>query len=421
MVKRLSLPGVYYNAKHTIHDRMMISIFPAKPDMQVRAAQIRMLYEQGNTIQFLGILTGILAVTMFWELSDHGMLLLWLAVHVIVSALRLRLNAQFARQQHSGVRSMQKWANLYVAGTFISGLTWASLCLFYDASWPAPYQLILFAIYTGIISASYSTHAPYFIAYIVFYLPPSVYLAYTLLQQHAEGFRILTALVTIYILVMYFSALKYHRSVTRLLETHFENERLANELSSSNRRLSSLADTDELTGLYNRRSMFNRLGSEWNRHFRSRTMLSLLYIDLDCFKQYNDTYGHEAGDQCLIRIAKLLHNHALRSSDMAARFGGEEFALILPETSRQDAERIAASIINDLAHLHIPHTGSSVIGHVTVSIGIASMVPDEPDNDSALRERADQMLYEAKHAGRNRLVSAPETHTPTTPTPLAAV
>ena len=399
-MKRLSLPGVYYNAKHTIHDRMMISIFPAKPDMQVRAAQIRMLYEQGNTIQFLGILTGILAVTMFWELSDHGLLLLWLAVHVIVSALRLRLNAQFARQQHSGVRSMQKWANFYVAGTFISGLTWTSLCLFYDASWPAPYQLILFAIYTGIISASYSTHAPYFIAYIAFYLPPSVYLAYTLLQQHAEGFRILTALVTIYIMVMYFSALKYHRSVTRLLETHFENERLADELSSSNRRLSSLADT---------------------RHFRSRTMLSLLYIDLDCFKQYNDTYGHEAGDQCLIRIAKLLHNHALRSSDMAARFGGEEFALILPETGKQDAERIAASIINDLAHLHIPHSGSTVTDHVTVSIGIASMSPDEPDNDSVLREAADQMLYQAKHAGRNRLVSAPETHTPTAPTPLAAV
>lgn len=388
---------------------MMISIFPKKPGMQVRAEQIRMLYEQGNTIQFLGILTGILAVTMFWELSDHGMLLLWLSAHIIVSALRLRLNANFARRQPSSVRSMQRWANLYVAGTFISGVIWACLCLFYDASWPAPYQLILFAIYMGIISASYSTHTPYFIAYIAFYLPPSAYLAYTLLQQHAEGFRILTALVVIYIVVMYVSALKYHRSVTRLLETHFENERLADELSTSNQRLSSLADTDELTGLYNRRSMFNRLGSEWNRHFRSRTMLSLLYIDLDCFKQYNDTYGHEAGDQCLVRIAKLLHNHALRSSDMAARFGGEEFALILPETAKQDAERIAASIIDDLAQLRIPHSGSTVTDHITVSIGIAGMIPEEPDNDSVLREAADQMLYEAKHAGRNRFISAPDT------------
>lgn len=410
-MKRLSLPGVYYNAKHQIDNRMTISLFPPKPSMQVRAAQIRMLYEQGSTIQFLGILTGILAVSMFWDLSDHGLLLLWLSAHIVVSALRLGLNARFARKQPSSARSMQQWANLYVAGTFISGVIWASLCLFYDASWPAPYQLILFAIYTGIISASYSTHSPYFIAYIAFYLPPSVYLAYTLLQQHAEGFRILTALVAIYIVVMYFSALKYHRSVTRLLETHFENERLADELSSSNQRLSSLADTDELTGLYNRRSMFNRLRNEWNRHFRSRTMLSLMYIDLDCFKQYNDTYGHEAGDQCLVRIAKLLHNHALRSSDMAARFGGEEFALILPETGRLDAEKIAASIIDDLALLHIPHAGSTVTDHVTVSIGIASMSPEEPDNDAILRERADQMLYEAKHAGRNRLVSAADTHT----------
>ncbi len=386
----------------------MISFFPTKPNMQVRAEQIRMLYAQGNTIQLLGILTGIIAVSVFWGQADHDMLILWLSAHIIVSLVRLGINAQFARQQPSDPRSMQRWANLYVAGTFISGLIWACLCLFYEASWPAPYQLTLFAIYTGIISASYSTHSPYFIAYIAFYLPPAGFLTYTLLQQPEEGYTALAILVSIYIVVMYISAFKYHRSVTRLLEVHFENQRLSNELSASNQRLSSLADTDELTGLFNRRSMFNRLRGEWNRHYRSRTMLSLLYIDLDCFKQYNDTYGHEAGDQCLIRISKLLHNHALRSSDMAARFGGEEFALILPETSKKDAENIAASIIDDLALLHIPHTGSTVTDHVTVSIGIAGLIPDEPDNDSELRELADQMLYEAKHAGRNRLVSAPD-------------
>ncbi|MBU1625444.1 MAG: diguanylate cyclase [Gammaproteobacteria bacterium] len=383
--------------------------------MQVRAEQIRMLYAQGNTIQLLGILTGIIAVSVFWDLADHGILLAWLSVHVIVSMVRLGINVQFARQQPDSVRTMQRWANTYVAGTFASGLIWASLCLLYTAAWPAPYQLTLFVIYMGIISASFSTHTPYFIAYIAFYLPPAGFLTYTLLQQQQEGYTALAILSAIYIVVMYFSALKYHRSVTRLLEVHFENERLADQLSSSNQRLSSLVDTDELTGLYNRRSMFNRLGNEWNRHYRSRTMLSLLYIDLDCFKQYNDTYGHEAGDQCLIRISKLLHNHALRSSDMAARFGGEEFALILPETCQQDAERIAASIISDLTLIHLPHSGSTVTDHVTVSIGIASMIPAEPDNDSELRQTADQMLYQAKHEGRNRFVSAPDTQSTSTP------
>ncbi|MFH2134351.1 MAG: diguanylate cyclase [Pseudomonadota bacterium] len=387
--------------------------------MQVRTEQIRMLYAQGNTIQLLGILTGIIAVSVFWDQADHGMLILWLSAHVIVSLLRLVINARFARLQPDSVRTMQRWANAYVAGTFTSGLIWASLCLFFDAAWAAPYQITLFVIYTGIISASFSTHAPYFIAYIAFYIPPASYLTYTLLQQHQEGYTALAILSLIYIVVMYVSALKYHRSVTRLLEVHFENERLADELSSSNQRLSSLADTDELTGLYNRRSMFNRLGGEWNRHYRSRTRLSLLYIDLDCFKQYNDTYGHEAGDQCLVRIAKLLHNHALRSSDVAARFGGEEFALILPETNRNDAERIAVSIIDDLMQMHIPHTGSTVTDHVTVSIGIASMIPDEPDNDVELREAADRMLYQAKHAGRNRFVSAPDIQAASTPAAAA--
>jgi diguanylate cyclase (GGDEF)-like protein len=414
-VKRLSLPRVDFNAKHKINNRMKMSLLPVKPNMQARAEQIRMLYAQGPLIQILGILTGFIAVSVFWDQADHGMLLLWLSVHIIVSLVRLSINVQFTRKQPSSVRLMQRWANLYVAGTFISGLTWAGLCLFYNAAWPAPYQLTLFAIYTGIISASFSTHAPYFIAYIAFYLPPAGFLTYTLLQQPGEGFKVLAILVSIYMVVMYFSALKYHRSVTRLLEVHFENERLADELSSSNQRLSSLAETDELTNLFNRRSMFNRLSGEWNRHFRSQTMLSLMYIDLDCFKQYNDTYGHEAGDQCLIRISKLLHNHALRSSDMAARFGGEEFALILPETSKLDAEKIAASIINDLAHLKIPHAGSTVVDHVTVSIGIASMSPDQPDNDSELRESADRMLYKAKHAGRNCFVSAPDAQSEHTP------
>jgi diguanylate cyclase (GGDEF)-like protein len=181
---------------------------------------------------------------------------------------------------------------------------------------------------------------------------------------------------------------------------------LANLRLRDSLRLQSIRDS--LTGLYNRRYLNEVLEREVRRAARGQRQLAVIMLDVDGFKGLNDTYGHEAGDQCLVRIAKLLHNHALRSSDMAARFGGEEFALILPETSRQDSARIAASIIDDLAHLHIPHTASSVTDHVTVSIGIASMVPDEADNDSALRESADQMLYEAKHAGRNRLVCAPD-------------
>ncbi|MDD2700272.1 MAG: GGDEF domain-containing protein [Sideroxydans sp.] len=373
--------------------------------MQVRAEQIRMLYEQGPTIQLLGLLTGLIAVGVFWDLADQNMLLLWLGAHFLLTLLRLNINASFTRLNPTGVAALNKWGTLYVALTFISGLIWGSLSMFYDPAWPASYQITLFVIYTGITAGSFNTHTPYFIAFPAFYLPPVCWLAYTLLQQHGEGYLSLSALFAIYIVLMYTSALRYHRSLTRALEVRFDNERLAEELSSSNLRLSSLADTDELTGLYNRRSMFNRLRSEWNRHYRSQSLLSLLYIDLDCFKQYNDTYGHEAGDQCLTRIAKLLHNHALRSSDMAARFGGEEFALILPDTSRHDAEKIAASIINDLALLHLPHTGSTVTDYVTVSIGIASMIPNEPDNDAILREAADQMLYQAKHEGRNRLVS----------------
>lgn len=364
-----------------------------------------MLYEQGLAIQLLSLPTALIAVGVFWDVADHNLLLLWLAAHVALTLIRLAYNTKFTRQNPNQASSLERWGRLYVAGTFLSGLIWGSLSLFYEPSWPASHQVSLIVFYTGIIAASFNTHTPYFIAFPAFYLPPAGMLIFTLFRQQGEGYQTLAALFTIYIVLMYLSALCHHRSITRALEIRFDNERLTADLLVSNRKLSALVDTDELTGLYNRRAMFHRLGSEWNRHFRSRTVLSLLYIDLDYFKQYNDTYGHEAGDQCLICIAKLLHNHALRSSDMAARFGGEEFALILPETSLQDAEKIAASILDDLTLLHIPHSGSAMTDHVTASLGIASMIPDEADNDIVLRESADRMLYQAKHTGRNRFVS----------------
>jgi diguanylate cyclase (GGDEF)-like protein len=203
------------------------------------------------------------------------------------------------------------------------------------------------------------------------------------------------------------TALKYHNSLSKSLAIRFENERLANELAISNQRLIAIADTDELTGLANRRAMFKCLTSEWNRHYRARIPFSLMYIDLDFFKQYNDSYGHEGGDQCLIKIAELLRNHALRSSDLAARFGGEEFALILPNTGNVEAAQIATSILQNLKAMQIPHVASKIATYVTVSIGVATVVPDQPDNYGMLREAADQALYRAKRTGRNRIVSAP--------------
>ncbi|MGZ8272065.1 MAG: GGDEF domain-containing protein, partial [Methylophilus sp.] len=251
-----------------------------------------------------------------------------------------------------------------------------------------------------------NTNTSLFVAFPAFYLPPVGFLYYVMSRQPAEGFYFLASLFMIYVILMYVSALKFHNSLAMSLEARFENERLAEQLAQSNQKLVSLADTDELTGISNRRSMDRCLRREWNRLFRAGMPLSLLFIDLDFFKQYNDIYGHDGGDQCLVQVAKILCKHSQRSNDMAARFGGEEFAVILPETSEDDALKIAEAILADLESLQIPHPGSTVAKHVTLSVGVATMIPNQPDGDDFLRLSADRALYQAKKMGRKQVVKA---------------
>ena len=385
---------------------MLKNLFPKSVSPAVRAEQIRLLYHQGTTILLLGIFTGIIAVIMFWKVVDHTMLVLWLSIHSVVSLIRLIVAQQFLKRDVVEHRALENWGRAYVVGTFISGLIWGSLCMFFNPAWPVQYQIILFAIYTGITAGALNTNSSLFIAFPAFYLPPVVWLTYVMQRQSGEGFFELEALFMIYIILMYISSLKFHNKLAETLEVRFENERLACDLAQSNQRLECLADTDALTNLFNRRSMDRYLKNEWNRHLRAHKPLSLIFLDIDCFKQYNDTYGHDGGDQCLIQVAKVLLNNSLRSSDMVTRFGGEEFAVILPETTEDDAYRIAEAICSELGKKRIPHAGSIVVNYVTISVGVATMIPRKADSEELLRLSADKALYKAKVMGRNQIIKA---------------
>ncbi len=177
-----------------------------------------------------------------------------------------------------------------------------------------------------------------------------------------------------------------------------ERERLNHELER-------LARQDALTGLANRRSFDERLVQEWERSQRGRHELALIFIDVDHFKLYNDTYGHSAGDDCLAAVAGAIHSCMFRSADLASRYGGEEFVVLLPETTAQGAREVAERIQEAVDKLNIPHAASTTASHVTISIGLTSCVP-QSGLAQALVDAADSALYQAKHAGRHRIVSA---------------
>lgn len=180
-------------------------------------------------------------------------------------------------------------------------------------------------------------------------------------------------------------------------------KRVENELKALNEQLEELANTDSLTGLLNRRAFDRIFEQEFSRAVRDQAELSLLLIDLDNFKAYNDTYGHQQGDECLRIVSRCLSDTVRRSTDVAARYGGEELVAILPSTSEKGALTIAEMFRRAVVDLAIPHSGSAR-GVVTVSIGVAGLLDHRQGRDAMeLLQRADQALYAAKAAGRDRV------------------
>lgn len=191
-----------------------------------------------------------------------------------------------------------------------------------------------------------------------------------------------------------------------LLELDAKNrtlQSLSEQLELANQQLEELVTIDGLTQVNNRRCFDETFLSEWNRLCRENHPLSLIMCDVDHFKAFNDTYGHQAGDVCLRKVAQAIAKVAKRPADCVARYGGEEFAIVLPNTDLDGAIQVAEAIRSTIHNLEIPHRLSSTGNNVTASLGVASQVPDENVAPSILIEAADRALYVAKEQGRDRV------------------
>lgn len=189
-------------------------------------------------------------------------------------------------------------------------------------------------------------------------------------------------------------------------------EQINNELATSNRELQRLSSLDGLTGLANRRQFDETLENEWQRAMRTDMPLSLIFADIDFFKRYNDHYGHQAGDDCLKKVAGALQGTVHRPADLVSRYGGEEFVMILPDTTDEGALAVAEKMLKTVRRLDIPHENSEATTQITLSIGVATACPKEGTNPDELIESADQMLYRAKERGRNCIEIALPSTTP---------
>jgi len=201
--------------------------------------------------------------------------------------------------------------------------------------------------------------------------------------------------------IEYQTLLNGNDEITDLAETFKE---FTQTIEKQKQRLEQLSMSDGLTGIANRRALDIRLKHDIELSVRQKSNIAILLMDIDCFKLYNDNYGHLAGDQCLKDITKIICESLHRDSDLAARYGGEEFACVLPNTDAEGAQEKATLIIEKLKHIALPHKYSNVADHVTMSIGIATSLTNHLLTPEAILKQADTALYAAKKTGKNTYI-----------------
>lgn len=197
------------------------------------------------------------------------------------------------------------------------------------------------------------------------------------------------------------------RELAAAKKTQERLQREKDEAQGLAAKLLALSAQDSLTEIANRRRFDEFLDKEWRRSARAGAAVALILCDIDCFKPFNDRYGHQQGDDCLRRVARVIDAHAKRGGDLAARYGGDEFALILPDTNLRNALQLAGRMREAIERLAIRHEASGAKGIVTASLGVAAMAPTRTLAPGVLIAQADAALYQAKLSGGNQALASP--------------
>ncbi|MCP8688006.1 GGDEF domain-containing protein [Marinobacterium sedimentorum] len=381
----------------------------------------------------------------YWWLTQQAFYVYWLLAAALVILSRLSLYLCFAawrRDQNGKALESASWRHLHVAGFVAAALSWAIIGLYVEYSLPFADAAFIYVCLAGMVAGSVVSTASvsprmFLIFSAITLLPVALVLLMSLEPQKmamglvSAGFFVFS-LRSIYRIADIFEGFvasgvvneqllrelrQEQRQVLKLNEQLREDiemrSRTELQLRAQKQRAESLAEKlyalssiDGLTEIPNRRYFDEHFAEEWSRALRAQSVLSLIICDIDYFKDFNDHYGHLMGDDCLRAVASTLDLHARRAGDAVTRFGGEEFAIILPGIGLQEACLLAEQMREAVLALGIMHAASKVSERVTISMGVACTIPSQEALAEGLLRRADEALYRAKHRGRNQVVSA---------------
>lgn len=352
-------------------------------------------------IPIIGTVVGGVLVTFgLWRPDNGAALLGWLGLMLAIIVWRLWLARHCRRKVSAGFDA--RVARAYCLSLVLPGTLWG-LAGFFAHDGDLTARVVMITVLQAMTMGGVNTLAIYFPAFLCFTVPALLLLSLSLLRDgdHLGLFLALYGLFFLFAMIVI--GRRTYLSLRRNWELTFEREDLIAALTLAHDQLALRAETDGLTGLANRRRFDEALNAEYQRFRRSGAPLTLILLDVDYFKQFNDTHGHLEGDRCLQAVAAVLQQVLHRPADIAARYGGEEFALILPETGVDGALAVAEGLRGKLEELAIPHGASSIAACVTISVGVATVGDTALASPLELVAAADRELYRAKSEGRNRV------------------
>ncbi len=371
-------------------------------DRSVTGAQIEQCFRQLPISLVVNLAVGTFLIVVLWSVANPLNLFVWIFLLLAVTDARFLTWRAYQDAPQNERSNHDTWRRYFVNGACAAGIVWgaAGVLLFPPGSFP--HQVFLAFVLGGMVAGAVPLLSSVGNAYTCFALSVVSPIGVRML---AEGDRIhvtMGLMTAIFGVAMLASSAQVRRLVRDSLALR---HRLHSSIEAGNA-LERMVRCDALTEIANRRLFEEELQKEWRRAGRGNDTLSVISADVDHFKEYNDHYGHQAGDRCLVKVAQTMHSALSRPGDVVARIGGEEFAFLLPGTTLDGARSLAELIRRRILDLNIPHEASPTASQITVSFGIASSDFIGATTPAELLQASDIALYDAKRRGRNRVAVA---------------
>lgn len=371
-----------------------------------------MLYRNQTQSWIMSTLAGALISYLAIESGHVVVGVIWWFIFFLINMLRVWNTSRFfkasAKQE---ITDYCPWFARFFLYTFLAGLAWCAGAIVIGKDLDQLYQVYVLIVVIGVGAAAIPLLGVVHRVLLAFQVPTTIpYLIYLAVIFGDRG-TFLIFMFALYLIGVTYAIHRMDKNLSESLVLQYEKEQLANSLTESNQellheneKLETLTLEDELTGVHNRRYFEMQLEAEWKRLSGRNKILTLMVIDIDYFKLYNDTYGHAEGDVCLRNVARILKTALQSETDFISRIGGEEFVALLPGVDESRATSLAEHMDRKLQKAKLTHATSPLGDYVTVSIGIASVIPGQSSTALSLFKAADKALYSAKARGRNQVV-----------------